>query len=83
MFIYKNEKIKKRARQAFSDKAVAINQLLTNRVTFEDTKKAFKAGFEKGLGVNLSPLTLTEDQWSVVKELSENRYESDDWNFSR
>ncbi|MYL72142.1 octanoyltransferase [Halobacillus litoralis] len=83
MFIYKNERIKERARKAFGDKAIAINQIVDHPVTFEDTKKAFKNGFEKGLGIKLEPFTPTEAQWDEVRKIAEERYENDEWNYSR
>ncbi|WP_319004419.1 biotin/lipoate A/B protein ligase family protein [Halobacillus litoralis] len=83
MFLYKNERIKERARQAFGDKAVAINQILEKPVSFNDTKEAFKKGFEKGLNVNLEPFELSEEQWAEVKKIAKERYETDEWNYAR
>ncbi|WP_164908500.1 lipoate--protein ligase family protein [Halobacillus litoralis] len=83
MFIYKNERIKERARKAFGDKAVAINQIREETVGFDETKAAFKDGFEKGLNIHLEPFELSEEQWQEVKQIAEERYETDDWNYSR
>lgn len=83
MFIYKNERVKERARRAFGDKAVAINQLLDDKVNFDDTKKAFKKGFEEGLDIHLEPFELSEEQWNEVYRIAEERYDTDEWNFSR
>ncbi|MBA2174674.1 lipoate--protein ligase family protein [Halobacillus locisalis] len=83
MFIYKNERIKERARRAFSDKAVAINQILETPITFNDTKHAFKKGFEKGLDIHLEPFELSDEQWQEVEAIAEQRYRSDEWNYSR
>ncbi|TGB05397.1 lipoate--protein ligase family protein [Halobacillus salinus] len=83
MFIYKNERIKERARRAFGDKAVAINQILENPVDFDTTKEAFKQGFEKGLNIHLEPFELSEDQWNEVERIADTRYRTDEWNFSR
>ncbi|MCA1012207.1 biotin/lipoate A/B protein ligase family protein [Halobacillus halophilus] len=83
MFIYKNERIKERARRAFGDKAAAINQLLDNNVTFDQTKEAFKEGFEKGLDIHLEPFELSDEQWKEVERIAEERYRTEKWNFSR
>ncbi|MFC7062735.1 lipoate--protein ligase family protein [Halobacillus seohaensis] len=83
MFIYKNERIKERARQSFGDKAVSINNLVEQPIGFDETRKAFKKGFEKGLDINLEPFTLTDEQWKEVYDLAEKRYNHDDWNFAR
>ncbi|RWZ55323.1 lipoate--protein ligase family protein [Halobacillus fulvus] len=83
MFIYKNERIKERARRAFGDKAIAINQLLDNPVDYNVTKEAFKEGFEKGLNIHLEPFELSEEQWEEVNQIAEQRYKTEEWNFSR
>ncbi|ASF38598.1 biotin/lipoate A/B protein ligase family protein [Halobacillus halophilus] len=83
MFIYKNERIKERARRAFGDKAAAINQLLDKSVTFDQTKEAFREGFEKGLDIHLEPFELSDEQWKEVEKIAEERYRTEEWNFSR
>ncbi|MFD1017596.1 lipoate--protein ligase family protein [Thalassobacillus hwangdonensis] len=83
LFTYPNERVKERARKAFGDKAVAINEILSTPVSFDDVKSAFKAGFEKGLGIELEPLELTPEQLEEVNRLAEERYRNDEWNYSR
>ncbi|MFQ3543396.1 biotin/lipoate A/B protein ligase family protein [Halobacillus rhizosphaerae] len=83
MFIYKNERIKERARRAFGDKAVSINSVLDSPVTFDETKKAFHEGFEKGLGIQLQPFHLSDEQWDEVYKIAEERYNNDAWNYAR
>ncbi|MCA0983988.1 lipoate--protein ligase family protein [Halobacillus yeomjeoni] len=83
MFIYKNERIKERARKAFGNKAVAINQIKDEPVTFDDTKKAFKKGFENGLDIHLEPFELSDEQWQEVEKIANEKYSTDEWNYSR
>lgn len=83
MFIYPNERIKERARKAFSGKAVAINEVTGREVSLAEVKKAFYSGFEKGLGIQLQPFTLTEEQLAEVNQLAEERYASDEWTYYR
>ncbi|UOQ95760.1 lipoate--protein ligase family protein [Halobacillus shinanisalinarum] len=83
MFIYKNDRIKARARKAFGDKASSINSLLSEPKSFDEVKSAFKKGFEQGLDLNLKPFTLNEEQWSEVHKIAEERYTNDEWNYSR
>lgn len=83
MFIYKNERMKERARKAFGGKAVAINQLLDIPIDYEETKRAFKRGFEKGLNIQLEPFELSLEQWEEVEQIADTRYRTDEWNFSR
>jgi lipoyl(octanoyl) transferase len=83
MFIYKNERIKERARKAFGNKAVAINQIVESPVSFDETKNAFKKGFENGLNIQLEPFKLSKEQWSEVERIAAERYQNDEWNYSR
>ncbi|MFG6149630.1 lipoate--protein ligase family protein [Halobacillus sp. B23F22_1] len=83
MFIYKNERIKERARKSFADKAIAINDIVEHAVDYHTTRNAFKAGFEKGLNIELQPLEISEAQWKEIYDLAEKKYSSDEWNYSR
>lgn len=83
MFIYPNEKVKERARRAFGDKAIAINDLTEKAVSFDQAKQAFKQGFEKGLNIKLESFTPPEEMMDEVYTLAESKYRSDEWNFSR
>ena len=83
LFIYPNERVKDRARQAFGDNAVAINELAKQPYTFEDASAAFKTGFERGLNIELVPFKLSEEQLAEVTELAENKYRNSEWNYSR
>jgi lipoate-protein ligase A len=83
LFKYSNDRVKDRMQNAFKNKAVAINALTEDRVTFDQAKKAFYKGFEKGLNINLEPYTLTEDELNYVNKLAITRYESDEWTYKR
>lgn len=83
LFIYPNERVKERARRAFGDKAVAINEVSKQPYTFDDARLAFKKGFERGLNIDLQPFTLSEKQQKAVNELAETKYKSAEWNYSR
>ncbi|WP_050615742.1 lipoate--protein ligase family protein [Bacillus testis] len=83
LFIFKNDRIKERMMNSFSSKAVAINELSARKVSIEEAKAAFKAGFAEGLQVELEPFLLTEEQEADILRLSKEKYESDAWNFMR
>ncbi|MBM7551224.1 lipoate--protein ligase family protein [Thalassobacillus pellis] len=83
MFLYPNDRVKERARRAFGDKAVAINEILTDPVDFNQVKDAFKRGFASGLDIKLEPFELSSKQWEAVEKLADERYRNDSWNFSR
>ena len=83
LFKYPNERVKARVQKSFKNKAVAINEISSHRVTLDETKHAFKAGFEEGLNINLEPYQLTKDEMDHVMEIAKSRYENDEWNFMR
>lgn len=82
MFIFKNERLKEKMKNAFTDKAVAINDISDTKVSLEQMEKAFEKGFQKGLNINFKPLKLTEAQKAEIKEL-EAKYKSDEWTYRK
>ena len=82
MFIFKNDRLKEKMKQAFVDKAVAINDITTKHITIPEMEEAFEAGFKKGLNIEFKPLTLTSEQQNEVNELIE-KYKSDEWNYRK
>lgn len=78
MFIYKNDRLKSKMKDAFVEKAIAINDLSDKHVTLSEMEDAFKKGFSKGLNINFKPLELTKAQQQEVHEL-EKKYRSDEF----
>jgi len=83
LFKYPNDRVKERMQKAFKNKAVAINDISCEKVTFERAKEAFKKGFELGLNIELKKYELTDEQLQFVHSIAKNRYESDEWNYLR
>ncbi|MED2972595.1 biotin/lipoate A/B protein ligase family protein [Fictibacillus sp. B-59209] len=83
LFVYSSERVRERMQKAFKNKAVAMNQLRETPVTQEEAKKAFHAGFEEGLHLDLQPYTLNEEQEKEVEQIAESRYRSKEWTFRR
>jgi lipoyl(octanoyl) transferase len=83
LFKYPSERVKERMQKAFKEKAVAINEISSRRITIEEAKEAFKKGFEEGLNIELEPYTLSKTELEYVQQLAKTRYESDEWNFKR
>ncbi|WP_416151751.1 biotin/lipoate A/B protein ligase family protein [Salipaludibacillus sp. HK11] len=81
LFIFPNEKIRRRLQQGFGKKAVAINDLLAEPVPIEKVKEAFRKGFELGLDIHLQDYTLTDEQEREVYQLMEKKYSQDTWNY--
>ncbi|HDA1686803.1 TPA: lipoate--protein ligase family protein [Staphylococcus aureus] len=82
MFIYKNERLKLKMKEAFVEKAVAINDISDEHITISQMEEAFEKGFKKDLNIELKPLELTEAQLAEVEELTE-KYRSDEWMFRK
>jgi len=83
LFKYPNERVKERMKSAFKNKAVAINEISSRRISLEEAKKAFYQGFAEGLNITLEPYTLNEEELAYVNKIAKERYESDEWNFKR
>ena len=82
MFIFKNDRLKAKMKEAFVEKAVAINDISDTHITLSEMEKAFEEGFKTGLNIEFKPLELSEQQLAEVKELEE-KYRSDDWMFRK
>lgn len=82
MFIFKNDRLKAKIKEAFVEKAVAINDISDTHITLSEMEKAFEEGFKTGLSIEFKPLELSEQQLAEVKELEE-KYRSDDWMFRK
>jgi lipoyl(octanoyl) transferase len=83
LFVYPNEKVKERARKAFGEKAVSINEVLETKVTLDEVKAAFKKGFEIGLDLTLVDMDLDENLLKEARQLAKEKYENEAYTFSR
>lgn len=83
LFKYPSERVKERMQKAFKEKAVAINEISSKKITIEEAKIAFKKGFEEGLNIELEPYILSEEELDYIQHLAKTRYESDEWNYKR
>ena len=82
MFIFKNERLKDKMKQAFVDKAVAINDISDRYITLEEMEEALEIGIKKGLDINFKPLEINQNQKEEINTLIE-KYKSDEWNYRK
>lgn len=82
MFIFKNERLKIKMKEAFTEKAVAINDISERHVSLKEMETAFYEGFKNGLNIDFKPLELTEAQKNEIRDLEE-KYKSDEWTYRR
>jgi lipoyl(octanoyl) transferase len=83
VFKFPNERVRERMMKSFTNKAVAINDISNRKIELAEAKQAFEKGFAKGLGIDLQPFSLSEEQMDEVLTLAKTKYESDEWNFMR
>ncbi|GGH84365.1 lipoate-protein ligase A [Pullulanibacillus pueri] len=83
LFEFPNERIRERARKAFGDKAVAINQVAQSPFSLTEVKQAFKEGFEKGLDITLTPYEPDKELLEEARQLALEKYNNPEYNFSR
>lgn len=76
LFRYPSAEIKQKALQAFKEKAVSINEAAEGTYHYDEVKAAFKRGFEKGLGVTLETMTLSDAQLMEISKLAETKYKN-------
>ncbi|CAM3024878.1 biotin/lipoate A/B protein ligase family protein [Sporolactobacillus spathodeae] len=82
-FQYPSAAIQQRAKRAFSDKAIAIDQAAGRKPSIDEVKQAFYHGFETGLGITFHSLQLSEADECAVEQLAREKYAADSWNYSR
>lgn len=82
LFIFKHDRLKNKMKEAFVDKAVAINDISEKHITLNEMEDAFKEGFKEGLQIEFKPLILTDEQMNEVKELEE-KFRSDEWTYRK
>lgn len=83
LFKYRSEEHRELVRIGLPEKAVAIDRLMDRPVTVEECVKAFSAGFEKALHIQLQPLELTAEQLDYVEAIERKKYANDDWTFRK
>lgn len=83
IFKYSSPELKERVRRTLPDRAIAIDRLTDRDITVDECKVAFSQGFEKALDISLEPLELTEEQMALVRQIENEKYANDDWNYKK
>lgn len=78
LFSYPSLALKQQAREAFEGKAIAINEAGEGLYNYDEVKAAFKMGFEKGLGIELKTISLSDAQLVEIGQLAETKYKHHD-----
>ncbi|WP_062107149.1 lipoate--protein ligase family protein [Bacillus niameyensis] len=80
LFAFSSEELRTRKREAFSSKAISMNEAAGRTICYDEAVAAFTKGFQMGLDLEFTPFELTEEQWEEVHALAESKYRSDEWN---
>ncbi|SFJ32261.1 lipoate-protein ligase A [Thermoflavimicrobium dichotomicum] len=80
---FPSERVRERLKASFTEKAVAINDLRSEKVTIKEVIAAFEKGFAKGMGIRLKKEALTPYEEELAHQLVEEKYGHDRWNLQR
>jgi lipoate-protein ligase A len=84
---FSSGKVAERMKRSFSQKAVAINDVLRSlgrpAIRLPEAENAFRAGIAAALGVTLEDGELTPREQELAAELAANKYGTDEWNLRR
>lgn len=84
---FRTEALRERLEKSFESKAVAINELLRERgrplATLKQVEDAFGRGIAEGMNIHLEPGKLTKEEEELARQLMEEKYGTDEWNFRR
>lgn len=84
---FANDKIKERMKHSFSQKAVAINDIMRRlgrkAVDWGQAEKAFKQGIAEGLGISWNEQPLSAYERQLAERLIAEKYGNEAWNLKR
>ncbi len=80
---FRSEKERERVRKEFDERAISVRQLTSRNISYQEAVDAFASGFARGLHLELSPMTLTEQEEKDAVQLMHEKYMSDSWNLRR
>lgn len=84
---FPNERVKKRLRASFDDRAVAINELRVRAglppIGIAEAEDAFFRGMQEGMGIRLEEGELTPEERRLAERLAIEKYATDEWNLRR
>jgi len=78
-----DEKIKDKLVKSVKQRVTSLEQLLERNVSFEETAKAMKQGFEQEFEAKLVEGSLSEEEKQLAGKVKEERFSKEEWNFKR
>ncbi|MCK4259255.1 MAG: lipoate--protein ligase family protein [Halanaerobiales bacterium] len=80
---FSSDRIKKRMKNIFCDKATSIDEVLGNRYPYVTLVNALREGFQEALKIDLELGELTREEKELTEKLIREKYSDDEWNFRR
>lgn len=80
---FPSDQVRKKWKDDFRNKAVAIQPILQRDVSIEEVTQAFFDGFQKGMGIQLEMGELSLEEIELAKRLVKEKYGNDQWNRRR
>jgi len=77
------EKISDKMISDIKERVTSVRSILGPSVSLQDLREALQYGFSEALDIALVPGSLSNDEREKVEELRSQKYQADDWNFSR
>ncbi|MEM3550509.1 MAG: biotin/lipoate A/B protein ligase family protein [Candidatus Bathyarchaeia archaeon] len=77
------EKIRDKMIKAVEERVTSLKTYLNREVSFEELKEALAKGFEKALGIELSPGEVSDFEKETAEKLAKTKYSTKEWNFKR
>jgi len=83
VLLFPSERVREKWKADFREKAVAIQPMIQRMVSIGEVENAFFHGFQKGMGIELVPGELTEEEKTLAEQLVQEKYGTDQWNLRR
>ncbi len=77
------EKISDKMISDAKERVTSIRDILDQKVQINELKEALMQGFSQALDIDLVHGHLSKDERNTASQLSKEKYETDEWNFSR
>ena len=78
-----SEKLKGKLIEDIKQRVTSVEQQLGREVSFDQALSAMKKGFEKSFGVGLKESKPAKEEAELAKQIVEERFANDKWNFRR
>ena len=83
LLLVPNEKLKGKLIEDVKQRVTSLEQQKGKKISFGQLSSALRKGFEENFGVKLKKGKLAAEEKSLAKEIRENQFAAEQWNFKR